>query len=1276
MKQTSGKLFTKIVCMILCLCMLTTSLASCGVWDVVIDIFTPDDSGSNTPGGDISGGDVPGGDIPGGDVPGGGDTPGGDTPGGDTETTYYKVSFAVALEEFKSRVTLPNDKLYEAGTEIQYLPTPGVRDLLFMGWYYDAAMTQEVALTDKVNSDLMLYAKLVDTSGDIEVVEGVYYHTAYDVESDYTFLVKADSLSTVQNNITVENISSAGKLLELDTDYTISDAGDGRYRVSVDYKPGKTYRVNLSADAGLNFCVDGADLSEHVTTLNVLVAKEEVSNLTLADGLIYIPRNEVALSADTPNGLVTVGDSGATVNSGDIGYFAYEGATLKSGDRVAIYEGDIPSERDFDTNNGAVKYLTVTGYEGNNIYKYRVSDSKEVLFIPDIIPISGKTNAECAIKIPAENLDFSGDVFKQLGMNEDTRIEVGDYIAFFDGPMAEGTNVEYARIESVSRDNRYYYIDYEPVSYDDVMATMDVFQTRTETPELSDAQIEKIKKQVYNDAINSGFVEEAADYLVNLYVSSNGLETMPDGTTVRYYPKMRANARSGGSGLYYEVTKCEATPDVKVGQGVLKHFEESDGIRVELILSFEVEFTIGEDGKNKVVIAAEAVFEEEILLSINVDGGAIWEWAWIFPYIADYEMNANIDIGTYTGVSAIAKVYTNNGEEKEEEEEDDDSFFPDFDLDNIGKGDSYEEKAKNIGEELKKLFELNDNIKEEIEGEGEEDDTGNDITEKYAEMMKDANEAWIEIVRVEIYKQSQNLDQFGILWFEIGIDFVVSAQLYIMAGIEVETGVAKRYNFSVTLFERSVKTDVIDLEKAHFSFKFYVMGTAGLKVGFEVELSLALLSSDVASVGVSAELGVSLGIWGYFYFSYEKEAGEEPEIQKAGAMFFEIGIYVEVKFKAHLFNIEKLTYNPTLYENFWPIYSVGAQENVFEFEDYSEKQLTFAMQGKNTLVLPNYIFRMKYLDLKDGKFYAGTSKGDDTPSKVFDDDTESRFLIEISDPRFTYDPETNTLSTTVDVENMTIDETFDITITLTYKHGALAFNQDVISRDIKVTVKNDKEYKYVNIVHLIELPGVLGYFYGPAFAVSESFPFKMGSEVKVSDLPIYGEEIDGEIMYGGYKFSHYIYNSKELTDHFTMPQNNVTVNMVWIPTDVDFTVNIYKQNTEDIYILDRTEVIKQQVDTDVDLGQFVEDGFEAADSLYGVKATVDGVYNLYLNRKSMSISYRNVDGEGSAISISGKAGSPLTPPIVSRVGYDFVGWSEDEGETICTLPETVPYDQQ
>ena len=134
MKQRTGKIFTRIACMVICLCMLTTTLASCAFWDAIVDIFTPDDSGSGGSGGS-SGGGSSGGDTPGTDVPGG-DTPGGEvTPGGDTQTTYYKVNFAVALEEYKDRVTLPAEKLYEAGTEIQYLPTPGVRDMLFMGWF-------------------------------------------------------------------------------------------------------------------------------------------------------------------------------------------------------------------------------------------------------------------------------------------------------------------------------------------------------------------------------------------------------------------------------------------------------------------------------------------------------------------------------------------------------------------------------------------------------------------------------------------------------------------------------------------------------------------------------------------------------------------------------------------------------------------------------------------------------------------------------------------------------------------------------------------------------------------------------------------------------------------------------------------------------------------------------------------------------------------------------------------------------------------------------------
>ena len=163
---------------------------------------------------------------------------------------------------------------------------------------------------------------------------------------------------------------------------------------------------------------------------------------------------------------------------------------------------------------------------------------------------------------------------------------------------------------------------------------------------------------------------------------------------------------------------------------------------------------------------------------------------------------------------------------------------------------------------------------------------------------------------------------------------------------------------------------------------------------------------------------------------------------------------------------------------------------------------------------------MKYLDLKDGKYYAGKSESDETPSKVFDDATESHFVIEISDKRFSYDPKTNTLKTTVDVGNMDIDDTFSITITLTYRHGALAFNQENITRDITVTVMNDKEYRYIS-GEVYRYCNDNGDWIadGPAEIGSFSLPFKIGSKVTLADIPT----PKASDVYPGYRFERWVY---------------------------------------------------------------------------------------------------------------------------------------------------------
>ena len=222
MKSKTFSISIRVMSILLCMCMLLPMFTSCGFFESIFPPPQDDDPGSVTTPAETTTDKGPD------------DTP----PGGDTETTYYKVSFAIALEEYKNRITLPEAKLYKEGTQIQYLPTPAVKDLLFMGWYYDAAMTRAVELTDTVNSDLVLYAKVVDTSEDISVIEGVYYHTVYDVEPSYTFSIKANNIEDVKNGLSLANISSAGSPLVLDEDYTIADNGDGTFKVTVAYKAG------------------------------------------------------------------------------------------------------------------------------------------------------------------------------------------------------------------------------------------------------------------------------------------------------------------------------------------------------------------------------------------------------------------------------------------------------------------------------------------------------------------------------------------------------------------------------------------------------------------------------------------------------------------------------------------------------------------------------------------------------------------------------------------------------------------------------------------------------------------------------------------------------------------------------------------------------------------------------------------------------------------------------------------------------------------------------
>ena len=297
------------------------------------------------------------------------------------------------------------------------------------------------------------------------------------------------------------------------------------------------------------------------------------------------------------------------------------------------------------------------------------------------------------------------------------------------------------------------------------------------------------------------------------------------------------------------------------------------------------------------------------------------------------------------------------------------------------------------------------------------------------------------------------MDPFHILCYGISADFVVKANLYVTMGMSFEFGVARRYNFSILLFHKQSTNETIDLEEAHYNFDFYVMGTLGVRVGVEFEIGVGLFSLKLDSIGITAEAGAYAQLWGYFYYhlSWTQSGGKESNA--AGAMYVEIGLYLTITFKAQLFSSDKLTYQPVLYDGQWPLWSAGAQENVYDFAyDEDDDRLGIDLKTVRSVTLPSSLFDMSYMDMKTGELY----DGDENPAANYDDASESHFTIELSNGAFRYDPAGNTVTITPDASS--IKESCDVTIR--WRNGALAFTSEPIERTLHIERSDPANVQY------------------------------------------------------------------------------------------------------------------------------------------------------------------------------------------------------------------------
>ena len=165
------------------------------------------------------------------------------------------------------------------------------------------------------------------------------------------------------------------------------------------------------------------------------------------------------------------------------------------------------------------------------------------------------------------------------------------------------------------------------------------------------------------------------------------------------------------------------------------------------------------------------------------------------------------------------------------------------------------------------------------------------------------------------------------------------------------------------------------------------------------------------------------------------------------------------------------------------------------------------------------------------------------------------------------------------------------------------------------------------------------------------------------DTVVYGDAITAPVpTRTGYVFAGWDAEVPE-----TMPAENLTFNGSWNPaTDTKYTVNIHTMGTDGQYTVESKE-LKGTTDSTVNAVYTVETGFElGANSKTEGTVAADGslVLDVYLNRKTVTISF-NTDGGTAVDALTGLYGAAVgTPATTTKTGYTFAGWD--------SLPATFP----
>ena len=433
----------------------------------------------------------------------------------DTQTDVYcEVKFGMpdgVSKADKDKITLPETKMIKKGTYIEGLSMASMTGKMFLGWYYDPALTKMVGPNDIIDRNLTLYPRF----GSREGLDGTFsydYVAKEDVDADYTVLVAAHNLSEneVKNLIQVRDKTTGDEVIDFNIEpYNKSVKGlENTF---------KAYSVLFNNDTLDLLKKVGVDL-----TFTGMIDLNKKYGLGSDDSPARYWRETLKLE---PDDVLLLQDTVEKIKENAWNNITIYRVTPKSGKWTESHLQQVEI-----TDTSCLRYVfegaeTEAAIKYNNFSVYKkeynnLSLSKSMVFIP-ISETEGIDTLEglLTFKADGDDHDVSANDIKGIIKTKEN-LEVGTNIAVYDGKLGENGvvdgNVGYFNITKVLGNGRY---EYQSAEFMDVFKFPNIIpvkynnNAKNGTVKLSSKEL-VFKGAIYDELkLNESTNIEAGDYI-------------------------------------------------------------------------------------------------------------------------------------------------------------------------------------------------------------------------------------------------------------------------------------------------------------------------------------------------------------------------------------------------------------------------------------------------------------------------------------------------------------------------------------------------------------------------------------------------------------------------------------------------------------------------------------------------------------------------------------------------------------------------------------------